>query len=115
MTVPIRGEVGNVLPCRQVDPELFFAEVPADVEEAKALCRDCPIRRPAWPARWSGASPGVSGVVSCSSAVSWWRASGRGAVRGSTRWPIRSTRQPARTRGGGMIAGELTVRTIAGA
>jgi len=44
MTVPIRGEVGEVLPCRQVDPELFFAEAPADVEAAKALCRDCPIQ-----------------------------------------------------------------------
>ena len=43
-TVPIRGEVGEVLPCRQVDPELFFAEAPADVEAAKALCRDCPVR-----------------------------------------------------------------------
>ena len=29
------------LPCRE-DPELFFAEAPADVEYAKALCRDCP-------------------------------------------------------------------------
>src|SRR5688500_3927195 len=44
MAVPIPGTVANMLPCRQVDPELFFAEVPADVEEAKALCRDCPIR-----------------------------------------------------------------------
>jgi len=44
MTVPIRGDVGEVLPCRQVDPELFFAEAPADVEAAKALCRDCPIQ-----------------------------------------------------------------------
>ena len=44
MTVPIRGEVGEVLPCRQVDPELFFAEAPADVEAAKALCRKCPIQ-----------------------------------------------------------------------
>jgi WhiB family redox-sensing transcriptional regulator len=32
------------LPCRLVDPELFFAEAPADVEAAKALCLDCPIR-----------------------------------------------------------------------
>jgi WhiB family transcriptional regulator, redox-sensing transcriptional regulator len=32
------------LPCRLVDPDLFFAESPADVEEAKALCRECPIR-----------------------------------------------------------------------
>jgi WhiB family redox-sensing transcriptional regulator len=31
------------LPCRQVDPELFFADRPADVEYAKALCQTCPI------------------------------------------------------------------------
>lgn len=33
------------LPCRSLaDPELFFAESPADVETAKSLCRDCPAR-----------------------------------------------------------------------
>jgi len=32
------------LPCRQVDPDLFFPELPTDVERAKALCADCPIR-----------------------------------------------------------------------
>ena len=32
------------LPCRSVEPELFFAESPADVELAKAVCTDCPIR-----------------------------------------------------------------------
>jgi len=32
------------LPCR-IDPELFFAESPQDVELAKARCLDCPIRR----------------------------------------------------------------------
>ena len=31
------------LPCAS-DPELFFAESPSDVEDAKALCRDCPGR-----------------------------------------------------------------------
>ncbi len=31
-------------PCRYNDPELFFAESPADVERAKALCVDCPVR-----------------------------------------------------------------------
>ena len=30
-------------PCMD-DPDLFFAELPADVETAKALCRGCPIR-----------------------------------------------------------------------
>jgi WhiB family transcriptional regulator, redox-sensing transcriptional regulator len=32
------------LPCRLADPELFFAESPADVELAKALCHSCPVR-----------------------------------------------------------------------
>lgn len=36
-------EVGP-LPCHREDPELFFAESPQDVERAKALCGDCPIR-----------------------------------------------------------------------
>ena len=31
------------LPCMD-EPDLFFAESPADVETAKALCRGCPIR-----------------------------------------------------------------------
>jgi WhiB family redox-sensing transcriptional regulator len=32
------------LPCRSNEPELFFAESPADVEHAKSLCRSCPVR-----------------------------------------------------------------------
>ena len=32
------------LPCRVNDPELYFAEAPSDVELAKALCLDCPVR-----------------------------------------------------------------------
>jgi len=35
--------VGLNLPCTE-DPELFFAEAPADVEAAKALCQGCKIR-----------------------------------------------------------------------
>ncbi len=35
---------GAQLPCRANDPELWFAESPADVEQAKALCRTCPVR-----------------------------------------------------------------------
>ena len=34
---------GLDLPCAD-DPELFFAEAPADVEAAKALCQGCRIR-----------------------------------------------------------------------
>jgi WhiB family redox-sensing transcriptional regulator len=35
--------VGLDLPCTD-DPELFFAEAPADEEAAKALCQGCRIR-----------------------------------------------------------------------
>lgn len=34
LTVPCHGE-----------PDLWFAESPNDLEQAKALCADCPIRR----------------------------------------------------------------------
>ena len=36
--------IDEQLPCRLQDPELFFADSPADVEYAKALCSDCPVR-----------------------------------------------------------------------
>ena len=42
--VAFDGADDRTLPCRSNDPELFFAESPADVELAKALCRDCPVR-----------------------------------------------------------------------
>ena len=41
--VQAAGPVGLDLPCTQ-DPELFFAESPQDVEQAKAMCRDCRAR-----------------------------------------------------------------------
>lgn len=34
---------GRALPCAG-DPDLFFAESPDDVELAKSLCSDCPVR-----------------------------------------------------------------------
>ncbi len=36
--------VADLIPCRSHDPELWFAEHTAQVEQAKALCRTCPIR-----------------------------------------------------------------------
>jgi WhiB family transcriptional regulator, redox-sensing transcriptional regulator len=36
---------GLGLPCRQGDPDLWFAETPSDVEQAKLLCTDCPVRQ----------------------------------------------------------------------
>jgi WhiB family transcriptional regulator, redox-sensing transcriptional regulator len=35
--------VGCGLPCRR-DPDLWFAESPGQLEEAKTLCADCPIK-----------------------------------------------------------------------
>ncbi|MEU6079447.1 WhiB family transcriptional regulator [Streptomyces sp. NPDC047108] len=36
--------LGELVPCRSYDPEVFFAESPADVEYAKSLCQTCPLR-----------------------------------------------------------------------
>lgn len=33
------------VPCHAGDPDLWFAEDPGDLEHAKRLCADCPIRR----------------------------------------------------------------------
>ncbi|GJF14423.1 transcriptional regulator WhiB7 [Mycolicibacterium cyprinidarum] len=33
------------VPCHDDDPDLWFAEDPRDLEQAKALCGHCPIRR----------------------------------------------------------------------
>lgn len=35
--------VADLMPCRNNDPELWFAEQTAQVEQAKALCRECPL------------------------------------------------------------------------
>ncbi|OYN98897.1 WhiB family transcriptional regulator [Enemella evansiae] len=32
------------LPCHLVDPDVFFAEAPAEIEYAKTLCADCPVK-----------------------------------------------------------------------
>jgi WhiB family transcriptional regulator, redox-sensing transcriptional regulator len=36
--------VRRPLPCRVEDPELWFAESPDQLEVAKALCGECPLR-----------------------------------------------------------------------
>lgn len=36
--------VGLALPCQDQDPDLFFAESPAEVERAKAYCAGCAVR-----------------------------------------------------------------------
>lgn len=32
------------LPCHSGNPDLWFAESPTDLEQAKQLCTDCPVR-----------------------------------------------------------------------
>jgi WhiB family redox-sensing transcriptional regulator len=44
LTAVVETDLEQALPCHLVDPDLFFAESPADVERAKALCVDCPLR-----------------------------------------------------------------------
>jgi WhiB family redox-sensing transcriptional regulator len=36
----------TTLPCWTADPDLWFAESPSCVEEAKTLCLPCPLREP---------------------------------------------------------------------
>ena len=41
---PDNVEVGVDLPCRRFDPDLWFADSPAELELAKSLCGDCRVR-----------------------------------------------------------------------
>ena len=34
----------RALPCRTHDPDMWFAESPVLLEQAKRLCRECPVR-----------------------------------------------------------------------
>ncbi len=43
-TSPARCSTDPVLPCWTEDPDLWFAESPQSVEDAKALCLPCPLR-----------------------------------------------------------------------
>lgn len=38
------AELSVDLPCRTFDPDLWFAETPAELELAKSLCGGCPMR-----------------------------------------------------------------------
>ncbi|MEJ8278498.1 WhiB family transcriptional regulator [Pseudonocardia spirodelae] len=35
----------SALPCRNGDADLWFAEAPAELEEAKSRCSHCPLQR----------------------------------------------------------------------
>jgi WhiB family redox-sensing transcriptional regulator len=40
----VARSVATDLPCRTFDPDLWFAEAPAELELAKSLCDSCPVR-----------------------------------------------------------------------
>lgn len=46
MTIDVlEPTLDELLPCRLNDAELWFAEAPSDLEFAKELCGDCPVRQ----------------------------------------------------------------------
>ncbi|KWX67636.1 WhiB family transcriptional regulator [Mycobacterium sp. NAZ190054] len=45
MSSPTCEQTRPTVPCHVENPDLWFAEDPRDLERAKALCADCPIRR----------------------------------------------------------------------
>lgn len=45
MSSPTCETTTPMVPCHAEDPDLWFAEDPRELERAKALCADCPLRR----------------------------------------------------------------------
>ncbi|BBY22275.1 WhiB family transcriptional regulator [Mycobacterium stomatepiae] len=54
-TVPRQPQ--PALPCHAGNPDLWFAETPADLERAKTLWTDCPVRRQCLAAALDRADP----------------------------------------------------------
>lgn len=42
---PLAKECPDDVPCRVTDSDLWFAETPVELEQAKDLCQQCPARR----------------------------------------------------------------------
>ena len=74
---------GQGLPCTE-DPELFFAEAPADVEAAKALCQGCRARAECLEGALERREPWGVWEANCSCAVWSFRASVRVGVPART-------------------------------
>ena len=92
LTAVVEADREQAFPCHRVDPDLFFAESPVDVERAKALCIDCPIRSTCLAEALERREPRMSGLLSYLVAswfcrVWWCRASGPAVARARTRSP----------------------------
>jgi Transcription factor WhiB len=81
---------GLELPCWSADPDLFFAESPGDVEEAKTLCRSCPVRPQCLTGALQRREPWECGVASSSRGAAWYRR--KGPVAGHARSQSRRDR-----------------------
>ncbi len=78
--LPVERTMLPELPCHVYDPDLWFAEAPADLERAKTLCAACPVRRQCLAAALERAEPlGVWGgeILDRGSIVSSKRPRGR--------------------------------------
>ena len=85
---PVPRPTRPELPCHVDDPDLWFAEAPADLERAKTLCAGCPIRRRCLAAALERAEPwGVWGgeILERGSIVSRKRPRGRPRKGGKDR------------------------------
>jgi WhiB family redox-sensing transcriptional regulator len=70
----------QTFPCHVGDPNLWFAETPADLEQAKTLCASCPVRLQCLAAALERAEPwGVWGgeILDRGLVVSYKRPRGR--------------------------------------
>jgi WhiB family redox-sensing transcriptional regulator len=70
----------QALPCHAGDPDLWFADTPAELELAKTLCTSCPVRRQCLAAALERAEPwGVWGgeILDRGSVLSFKRPRGR--------------------------------------
>ena len=79
------------VPCHEEEPDLWFAESPVELERAKALCADCPIRRECLDSALERQEPWGVGAGRSSNAAPSWHANARAAGRGST---LGTRRQP---------------------
>jgi len=91
--------VATLIPCREYDAELWFAESTAEVELAKALCRECPVREGCLAGAVARQEPwGVWGVARSSSVASWSRASVAAGALARTRARLPDGGDPGSTR-----------------
>ena len=69
------------LPCHRENPQLWFSDLPADLQLAKAYCQPCPVRRACLSGAVERGEPTGSGAVRSSPAARSSRRKGHAAGR----------------------------------